>query len=162
MAPRFGPLSLVRGCGRTGATFVGSGFGGWAATHSAEPYLLSSVCHWPSASTMTSSTVSGVESRMLLKYLRGCQSVYAGEKRESVDLPIKYQLFWFQHLLTDRAEPSRRLFHHAVPRRCIKALGMDAFLRPGREADAGIAQLFVEGMRLHPSKGMSRTYWTFQ
>jgi hypothetical protein len=89
-------------------------------------------------------------------------SVYAGEKRESVDLPIKYQLFWFQHLLTDRAEPRRRLFHHAVPRRRIKALGMDAFLRPGREADAGVAQLFAKGMRLHTSQGMPRTYRTFQ
>ena len=78
------------------------------------------------------------------------------KKLGPVDLPIEDQLFWFQHLLADRAKPSRRLLHHAVPRRCIKALGMDTFLRPGGEADASIAQLFAAGMKLLLSKLTSR------
>ena len=68
-------------------------------------------------------------------------------KRKSFDLPIKYQLLRFQYFLTDRAEPCSRLFHHAVPRCRIKALRVYAFLRPGREADASVAQLFTEGIR---------------
>ena len=73
---------------------------------------------------------------------------YTRKKRKSVDIPIKYQLFWFQHLLTDRAEPRCRLLHHAVPGGCVKALRVNAFLRPGGEANAGVAQLFTEGIRL--------------
>ena len=74
MTPWFGPLLLlVLAWGRTGAILVGSSFGRRVAIHSAEPCLLSSVCHWPSASTMTSSAISGVESRMLPKYLRDGQ-----------------------------------------------------------------------------------------
>ena len=50
--------------------------GGWAglisgcvAFHCAEPYLLSSECHCPSASTITSSNSSGVERKISSKYL---------------------------------------------------------------------------------------------
>ena len=56
------------------------------------------------------------------------QSVYTRRKRESFNQPIKYQLFWFQHLLADWAEPRCRLLHHTVPRRCIKTLRMNTFL----------------------------------
>ena len=68
---------------------------------------------------------------------------YVGNKRESVDLPINYQLFGFQYLLADRAEPRRSLLHHAVPRSGVEALRVDAFFRPGREFDPGVAQLDV-------------------
>jgi len=74
------------------------------------------------------------------------------KKCKLVDPPIKHQLFWFQHFLTNRAEPRCRLFHHAVPRCCIEALRVDTFLRPGGEVDAGVAQLLAEGMRLPPSE----------
>ena len=77
---------------------------------------------------------------------------YTRTKRKPVDLPIEYQFFRFQYLLANRAEPRCRLLHHAVPRHCIKALGVDTFLRPGGEADAGVAQLFTKGIRLPPSK----------
>ena len=46
MAPWFGPLLLLdRGCCRIGTALAGPALGGWAASHSEEPYLLSSVCH---------------------------------------------------------------------------------------------------------------------
>ncbi len=64
---------FVAGLTGEGARFAGTtGFftvGGCAAVHSAEPYLLSSVCHCPSASTMTSSTPSGVCFKISSKYL---------------------------------------------------------------------------------------------
>ena len=68
---------------------------------------------------------------------------YIGSRRESVDLPINYQLFGFQYLVADRAEPCRSLLHHAEPRSGVEALRMDAFFRPGRKFDPGVAQLDV-------------------
>ena len=56
------------------------------------------------------------------------QSAYTRRKHKLVDLPVKYQLLRFQHLLADRAEPCCRLLHYAVPRHRIKTMGMDAFL----------------------------------
>lgn len=53
-----------------GEAGLGGGPTGWVAFHSADPNLLSSVCHCPSASTMTSSTSSGVCFRISSKYLR--------------------------------------------------------------------------------------------
>lgn len=64
---------FVAGLTGDGARFAGLGtffaVGGWAAVHSTDPCLLSSVCHCPSASTITSSTLSGVCFNMSSKYL---------------------------------------------------------------------------------------------
>lgn len=51
--------------GDAGSFMAGFGAtGGCARFQAAEPYLLSDVCHSPSASTMTSSTLSGLSLRM--------------------------------------------------------------------------------------------------
>lgn len=72
-ASRIWPEGLSDGAGCFGCGVGLTGSGLWVFLQASEAYLSSDVCHSPSASTITSSTVSGVLSKIELKYLRSYQ-----------------------------------------------------------------------------------------
>jgi hypothetical protein len=113
--------------------------GAAAAVGALDEYFPSSVVHSKSASTTTSSTLSGTDSRMLRKYLFVSADILSW-----TDVPVNDEVFEEQCFVAQRAEELGVLRVSLDPPFGIETLNMRALGRPYWSGDPHVRQRIFE------------------